>query len=164
MKKNGALAFCFGRHLCCCGKANLRRQKGLLGEKQLRQPTNRNNTMPKYQCPFPSCTYETEDVKDELAAVLLSVHSTGTHIAPPATSTLTTQQLRSRGYGAPRYLLQGQVKSGPTFSLAGRITWKRLKLRERTRSYNCWNAATNSYAKTLREMPAARTRTRPKTR
>ena len=42
--------------------------------------------MPKYQCLFPECTYETEDVKDELAAVLLSVHSTGTHTASPASA------------------------------------------------------------------------------
>ena len=37
--------------------------------------------MAKYKCPFPECTYETEEVKDELAAVLLSVHSAGTHTA-----------------------------------------------------------------------------------
>ena len=42
--------------------------------------------MPKYQCPFPECTYETEDVKDEVAAVLLSVHSTGTHAASPTSA------------------------------------------------------------------------------
>ncbi|KAK3731812.1 hypothetical protein QZH41_007627 [Actinostola sp. cb2023] len=42
--------------------------------------------MPKYQCPFPDCTYETEDVADSLAAVLISVHSSGTHTAN-ATST-----------------------------------------------------------------------------
>ena len=42
--------------------------------------------MPKYQCPFPECTYETDDVKDELAAVLLSVHSTGTHTDSPASA------------------------------------------------------------------------------
>ena len=42
--------------------------------------------MPKYQCPFPECTYETEDVKDELAAMLLLVHSTGTHTASPASA------------------------------------------------------------------------------
>ena len=39
--------------------------------------------MPKYQCPFPDCTYETTDLEDALAAVLISVHSNGTHVAPP---------------------------------------------------------------------------------
>lgn len=40
--------------------------------------------MLKYKCPLPSCTYETAGVTDELAAVLLSVHSTGMHTAPAA--------------------------------------------------------------------------------
>ncbi|KAK3754450.1 hypothetical protein QZH41_009233, partial [Actinostola sp. cb2023] len=53
-----------------------------LGRKRLSPST----TMPKYQCPFPDCTYETEDVADSLAAVLISVHSSGTHTAN-ATST-----------------------------------------------------------------------------
>ena len=44
--------------------------------------------MPKYQWPFPECTYETENVQDELAAVLLSVHSTGIHTASPASAAL----------------------------------------------------------------------------
>ena len=35
----------------------------------------------KYKCPFPNGTYETEEVTDVLAAILLSVHSTGTHTA-----------------------------------------------------------------------------------
>ena len=39
--------------------------------------------MPKHRCPFPGCDYETGDVKDELAAVLLSVHSNGTHVSHP---------------------------------------------------------------------------------
>ncbi|KAK2564365.1 hypothetical protein P5673_011790 [Acropora cervicornis] len=42
--------------------------------------------MPKYKCPFPECTYETADVEDALAAVLISVHSNGTHVAAPTTS------------------------------------------------------------------------------
>ena len=49
-------------------------------------PDIHKTTIPKYQCPFPECTYETKDVKDELAAVLLSVHSTGTHSASPASA------------------------------------------------------------------------------
>ena len=36
----------------------------------------------KYKCPFPECTFETEEVTDALATVLLSVHSAGTHTAP----------------------------------------------------------------------------------
>ena len=36
--------------------------------------------MSKHRCPYPECEYETEDVKDELAAVLLTVHSNGTHV------------------------------------------------------------------------------------
>ena len=37
--------------------------------------------MPQYKCPFPDCTFETDDVQDSLAAVLISVHSAGTHTA-----------------------------------------------------------------------------------
>ena len=37
--------------------------------------------MPRYKCPFPDSTFETDDVQDSLAAVLISVHSTGTHTA-----------------------------------------------------------------------------------
>ena len=40
--------------------------------------------MPKHNCPFPACEYETADVTDDLAAVLLTVHSKGFHSAPPA--------------------------------------------------------------------------------
>ncbi|KAK3737416.1 hypothetical protein QZH41_000674 [Actinostola sp. cb2023] len=43
--------------------------------------------MPKHQCPFPDCTYETADVTDELAAILISIHSTGSHTAPAAATT-----------------------------------------------------------------------------
>ena len=46
------------------------------------------HTMPKYRCPYLECAYETKDVKDKLAAVLLMVHSTGTHMqttSQPAT-------------------------------------------------------------------------------
>ena len=37
--------------------------------------------MPRYKCPFPDCTFETDDVQDSLAAVLISVHSAGTQTA-----------------------------------------------------------------------------------
>ena len=42
--------------------------------------------MPRIRCPYPECTYETEDVTDGLAAVLLSVHSSGTHNIPAQTT------------------------------------------------------------------------------
>ena len=41
----------------------------------------------KYQCPFPECTYETDEVTDVLVAVMLSVHSQGTHATPGVTAT-----------------------------------------------------------------------------
>ena len=50
--------------------------------------------MPKYRCPYPECKNETEDVKDELAAVLLTVHSNGTHVqtsGQPATQATTAK-------------------------------------------------------------------------
>ena len=46
------------------------------------------HTMPKQRCSYPECEYETEDVKDELATVLLTVHLNGTHMqttSQPAT-------------------------------------------------------------------------------
>ena len=46
--------------------------------------------MPKFRCPYPECTYETDDVTDALAAVLLSVHSAGTHTTQ-ATATIQPQ-------------------------------------------------------------------------
>ena len=44
--------------------------------------------MPNYKS---HCTYETENVEDALAAVLISVHSNGTHISAPTNSTAATQ-------------------------------------------------------------------------
>ncbi len=35
--------------------------------------------MPRYRCPYPECTYETEDAEGQLAATLLSIHSAGVH-------------------------------------------------------------------------------------
>ena len=37
--------------------------------------------MAKHQCPFPNCTYATNDITDELAAVMLKIHAEGTHLA-----------------------------------------------------------------------------------
>lgn len=46
----------------------------------------------KHRCPFPECTYETDEVTDKLAAVLLSVHSSGTYTAQGAPNvTLNTK-------------------------------------------------------------------------
>ena len=44
--------------------------------------------MPKHRCLYPECEYETEEVNDEHAAVLLTVYSNGTHVqttSQPAT-------------------------------------------------------------------------------
>ena len=47
--------------------------------------------MPKYKCPFPECIYKTENVEDALVAILLSVHSKGTHMSALINRTATTQ-------------------------------------------------------------------------
>ena len=39
--------------------------------------------MTKHKCPFPDCDYETTDVGDELAAVLISIHAKSAHTSPP---------------------------------------------------------------------------------
>ena len=41
----------------------------------------------KYKCPFPECTYETDEVTDALAAIMLSVHSQGTLATPGVAAT-----------------------------------------------------------------------------
>ncbi len=44
--------------------------------------------MPKHRCPYPDCMYETEDISDELAIVMITIHNKGTHAdtsAPPQT-------------------------------------------------------------------------------
>ena len=38
--------------------------------------------MPIQHCPYPGCEYATEDVKDELAAILLKIHFDGSHSTP----------------------------------------------------------------------------------
>ena len=35
--------------------------------------------MPRYKCPYPECTYETDEAEGQLAATLLSIHSAGAH-------------------------------------------------------------------------------------
>jgi hypothetical protein len=55
--------------------------------KTTRDDTYENtNNVPKYKCPFPECTYETEDVEDSLAAVLITIHSSGTHMKTQPTA------------------------------------------------------------------------------
>ena len=52
------------------------------------------HTMPKHRCLYPEWEYETEDVKDKLVAVLLTVHSNGTHVqmtSQPATQATTAK-------------------------------------------------------------------------
>ncbi|MEL6802297.1 MAG: reverse transcriptase domain-containing protein, partial [Bacteroidota bacterium] len=38
--------------------------------------------MPVYNCPYPDCAYTTDDVTDQLAAVMLRIHADGAHSAP----------------------------------------------------------------------------------
>ncbi|XP_028411560.1 uncharacterized protein LOC114534203 isoform X2 [Dendronephthya gigantea] len=45
--------------------------------------------MPSHRCPYPDCEYETADVEDALAAVLLTVHSNGSHNNNQATTTIS---------------------------------------------------------------------------
>ncbi|CAB4041678.1 Hypothetical predicted protein, partial [Paramuricea clavata] len=45
--------------------------------------------MPKHKCPFPECTYKTEDISDELAVVMITIHNTGAHTNTPAPTQLT---------------------------------------------------------------------------
>lgn len=48
----------------------------------------------KYKCPFPECIYETDEVTDTLAAIMLLVHSEGTHAtAATAPSVLSNTKL-----------------------------------------------------------------------
>ena len=42
------------------------------------------------RCPFPECTYKMDNVEDTLAAVLIAVHSAGTHTASAAAAVPTS--------------------------------------------------------------------------
>ena len=35
--------------------------------------------MPKFSCPLPDCTFETEDLNEAVAAVMLTIHANATH-------------------------------------------------------------------------------------
>ena len=50
--------------------------------------------MPKHQCPIPDCTYETEDISEGLAAVMLTVHANGTHTSTGTPSQNKTEKVR----------------------------------------------------------------------
>ena len=50
--------------------------------------------MTKIKCPFPDCEYETEDVQDQLAATLLTIHASGMHT--PAASTSSNQTMAAQ--------------------------------------------------------------------
>lgn len=68
--------------------------------------------MPKFRCPYPECTYETEDVTDGLATVLLSVHSAGTHTAQPHTTATIQPQV-------PKTAARVEKVRRPTVTAAG---------------------------------------------
>ena len=71
--------------------------------------------MPRYKCPFPDCTFETDDVQDSLAAVLISVYSMGTHtVAAPSTSGNAAAKVEKSA--TLLYPQQAQVRTGLTFS------------------------------------------------
>ena len=55
--------------------------------------------MPVYDCPFPACSFQTNDVSDALAATLLQIHASGTHTSvtaatAPAGSTAKIDKVR----------------------------------------------------------------------
>ena len=83
--------------------------------------------MPKIQCPYPKCTYETEDVSNALAAVLLSVHSAGAHDTHATQVTATQQQTptttaRVEKVRRATISTAGTGEVGHILSLVGKIT------------------------------------------
>ena len=84
--------------------------------------------MPKYKCPFPACEYETGDVADALAAVLISVHSTGTHTTTPTAPTASNPTAKiEKVIAAQQFPAQDRAKNGLTSSHAGMITLRQPK-------------------------------------
>ena len=51
------------------------------------------NIMPTHTCPFTDCNYEMDDVTDQLAATLLSIHASGAHTASTAVPVATSKPL-----------------------------------------------------------------------
>eukprot|EP00794_Sanderia_malayensis_P002913 gene2913-3365_t len=43
--------------------------------------------MTKHKCPCPECTYETEDIIEALAVVMIGTHAAGTHVTAPTVAT-----------------------------------------------------------------------------
>jgi len=63
----------------CCTTTRPDYEERLLQEK---------HTMPNHRCPYPECEYKTGDVKDELVAALVTVHSNGTNAKNPLVNPL----------------------------------------------------------------------------
>ena len=92
--------------------------------------------MPKYKWPFPDCTFETDDVQDYLAAVLISVHSMGTHTAT-ASSASGNATAKVEKSAALLYPQQAQVRTGHTSSPDGKTMLMQQKSQAKIRLSNC---------------------------
>ena len=69
--------------------------------------------MPKHKCPFPDCTYETEDISDEVAVVMITVHNSGVHTN---TTTTTTQSCKVEKVKRPTIHTGGSSEEWSYFS------------------------------------------------
>ena len=83
----------------------------------------------------PLCDYETDDVSDTIAAVLLSTHAISHQ--PGATASSAKVEMVS----ARLFHQQEHPRTGTTSSQGGVITSRRPRLLGRTRSYNCLTVA-----------------------
>jgi len=63
----------------------------------------------KYKCQFPDCPYEKEEVTDTLTAILLLVHSTGTHSATGVASAAPSAAARTK---LEKYDVQQSLQQG----------------------------------------------------
>ena len=52
--------------------------------------------MPSYNCPYPNCDYQTEDITDQLASTLLGIHASGAHTPSAPDATPPTTQLTAK--------------------------------------------------------------------
>ena len=93
--------------------------------------------MPKYKCPFPDFTFETDDVQDPLAAVLISVHSTGTHTAA-APSTSGNAAAKVEKSAALLYPQQAQARTGHISSPDGKTMLMQQKSQAKIRLSNLY--------------------------
>ena len=83
--------------------------------------------MPRRQCPYPECTWKTEDVDDiSFATLSIQIHAQGAHpVTPPAPAPAPTADgtsSHSREEKVRRYHLVVPVKTGSTSWLGGRST------------------------------------------